>query len=109
MKKRVAAILFASVLALSLCACGGDTNSSTASADVESDATTQQAEDPKPVEETQEPEDTVPQEYKNALAKAEQYNEWATCPSKASTISSPRSTEKPSQPMPPNTLLTTSS
>ena len=77
MKKRVAAILFASVLALSLCACGGDTNSSTASADVESDATTQQAEDPKPVEETQEPEDTVPQEYKNALAKAEQYNEWA--------------------------------
>ena len=77
MKKRVAAILFASVLALSLCACGGDTNSSTASADAESDATTQQAEDPKPVEETQEPEDTVPQEYKNALAKAEQYNEWA--------------------------------
>ena len=77
MKKRVAAILFASVLALSLCACGGDTNSSTASADAESDATTQQAEDPKPVEETQEPGDTVPQEYKNALAKAEQYNEWA--------------------------------
>ena len=29
------------------------------------------------MEETQEPEDTVPQEYKNALAKAEQYNEWA--------------------------------
>lgn len=49
MKKRVAIILFGSLLALSLCACGGDDASSTAPTEDTSSTTT---------EETQEPVDT---------------------------------------------------
>ncbi len=79
MKKRVLALLFGAVLALSLCACGED-----ATTDDTADATTtQQTETTEPAEDAQqeqpaeEPAEDVPQEYKNALAKAEQYNDWA--------------------------------
>lgn len=65
MKKRVLALMLGAVLALSLCACGGDTTTTDDTADA---TTTEQAD-------AEEPAEDVPQEYQNALKKAEQYSD----------------------------------
>lgn len=71
MKKRVLALMLGAILALSLCACSGDTTTTEDTADA---TTTEQAEESP---QTEEPAEDVPQEYQNALKKAEQYNSWA--------------------------------
>lgn len=65
MKKRVLALMLGAILALSLCACGGDTTTTDDTADA---TTTKQAD-------IEEPTEDVPQEYQNALKKAEQYSD----------------------------------
>ena len=65
MKKRVLALMLGAILALSLCACGGDPTTTDDTADA---TTTEQAD-------VEEPTEDVPQEYQNALKKAEQYSD----------------------------------